>query len=384
MALTGFDPNEVIACTAKIQKSYTETYQVLLEDNQAFVNGMADVWACNEAIEFFTNFKSKEDILTNNVTNIFSEIYQTICDAGNEWAETTGSNFTRPTFAQNSNKINVDCIKENINGVRGVDKDLATEQLTILENIPSKTEETLQIALTGVNSAAAFFGGNQQANLQDLIKNISNQILQTTTVLTDECDTSINQTIDNYEELEQQISEAFEIDKSDIDFSQIATNANDASNGNFLAEDKIKKDYWGDTTDGKLEYQIRDDGTVLITEDGVPMGYTTQEALGLSNNSSTPNRPTSADKSAQAAQTGSDTYAKSSTAPSSVDTNTSYSSEFRGKNAKGNEIYGYKDSNGNSYSIKTDGTYQVGADGTKYYYQNETGIYISEDGKIRE
>ena len=65
----------------------------------------------------------------------------------------------------------------------------------------------------------------------------------------------------------------------DVDLSQIASNANDALAGDYIAEDKIHNQYF---EEGELTYQIRDDGSVLISKDGVPMGFTTVEALNAS------------------------------------------------------------------------------------------------------
>ena len=62
----------------------------------------------------------------------------------------------------------------------------------------------------------------------------------------------------------------------DIDFSKISTNHQDAMNGNFIDESKIRKEYW---KDGNLELREESDGVIAIYKDGVPMGRTTLDAL---------------------------------------------------------------------------------------------------------
>lgn len=63
------------------------------------------------------------------------------------------------------------------------------------------------------------------------------------------------------------------IDPSQIDWSCIASNANDALNGNFFDSDKVDTQYWGNN--GTLTIKILDNGAILILENGVPMGWTT-------------------------------------------------------------------------------------------------------------
>ena len=68
------------------------------------------------------------------------------------------------------------------------------------------------------------------------------------------------------------------IKNNQLDFSKIATNANDAANGNFINEDKIHKEYWGDTD--SLTYVKMENGTYQIREgsgeNAVVLGYTSE------------------------------------------------------------------------------------------------------------
>ena len=65
--------------------------------------------------------------------------------------------------------------------------------------------------------------------------------------------------------------------KTDIDYSRISSSADKVQNENFIDESRISKDKWGDN--GELTYKVRDDGSVVIYEDGVAMGYTDEKGL---------------------------------------------------------------------------------------------------------
>ena len=69
-----------------------------------------------------------------------------------------------------------------------------------------------------------------------------------------------------------------DISKEDIDYSKISRTAQSASDGQFIDRSKVKDQYWGDGHH-QLTYEKRGDGTVLIREDGVAMGFTTEDAL---------------------------------------------------------------------------------------------------------
>lgn len=62
------------------------------------------------------------------------------------------------------------------------------------------------------------------------------------------------------------------ITRENIDFSRISTTADNAKNGSFLERNKINENYWGDN--GELSYKIRDDGVVMLYENGVLLGFT--------------------------------------------------------------------------------------------------------------
>ena len=88
-----------------------------------------------------------------------------------------------------------------------------------------------------------------------------------------------------------------DIDPSQINFSRIARSASDAASGNFIPKEFILKQYWGDN--GKLTFEVLPDGTILIKEDGIPMGCTDKEGVkalanqNLNKGNNTPNSSSS-------------------------------------------------------------------------------------------
>jgi len=104
--------------------------------------------------------------------------------------------------------------------------------------------------------------------------------------------------IENYketDELAKQIQESFDNSVSQlatigliggvVSIDKISSTAQGALNGNFISSDKIYKEAFEDT--GSLEFVTRDDGAIMITRDGVPIGFTTKEGISNSNSYNT-------------------------------------------------------------------------------------------------
>lgn len=77
-----------------------------------------------------------------------------------------------------------------------------------------------------------------------------------------------------------------------VDYSKIASTAQGALNGDFIDSSKVHKESF----EGELEFVTRDDGSVMITKNGVPIGFTTQDGASASTNGGTSNSvPSAAD-----------------------------------------------------------------------------------------
>ncbi len=68
------------------------------------------------------------------------------------------------------------------------------------------------------------------------------------------------------------IVEEVNLNPKTLDFSKIATNANDALNGNFIEESKIKKDYWNLN---ELTFKENEKGCITIYKGDTILGFTT-------------------------------------------------------------------------------------------------------------
>lgn len=83
------------------------------------------------------------------------------------------------------------------------------------------------------------------------------------------------------------------INKEYIDFTKITDNFDDAKNGNFFDSNKVYGEYFDDN----LEYEVENDGVVLLKSNGVPMGRTTVRAIRTKIDSINSNNNLNVDKS---------------------------------------------------------------------------------------
>ena len=101
----------------------------------------------------------------------------------------------------------------------------------------------------------------------------------------------------------KQYEDSGRLDGSNLDLSQLATTASNVKEGNFVNENKLNKDSFNKD----LDYEVRKDGTVLISAAGIALGFTTTAALekalggklrkkGNSNNDTSAHAQSSKDK----------------------------------------------------------------------------------------
>ena len=84
------------------------------------------------------------------------------------------------------------------------------------------------------------------------------------------------------------IPETGKLDVGTIDYRRISRTAASAGAGDFINEERIQTQYWGDN--GELSYNTRKDGTIEIRENGEIIGFTDEQgirnALGNGNTAS--------------------------------------------------------------------------------------------------
>lgn len=210
MAMSGFDPDVVNTAIKNVQAAYEELINVLGTKMQnEFVGGMQDKWACNQAQKFFTDsFKPAIDSIIQSSTSTFDSVVSSMGSAGVAWANQTETSYTPPAFSAISKQIDAGVIMENIGGVRGIDKDLASSVAAKLPNLATEAQSALTNAQNAVQNSG-FLGGSQQANLISSLGTIKSKIDSVVTDITNESKNAIDQTVEAYGDTEGKVSEAF-------------------------------------------------------------------------------------------------------------------------------------------------------------------------------
>ena len=211
MALSGFNIDEVNACTSVLFSAYDNLYNAIHNDVQNnFINGMADKWACNNAKNFFDNsFKPTTEQLIRDINATFENIVNTIFSAADLWARETGWEFYPATFQTWDPSLHTDCIQENIGGVRGIDLETANDVVNSLVNVKSNCDSEINRAKSAVQNSG-FIGGNQQQNLVDSLNRIGSQMNSNIEALLNGARDAINQTIQSYSDTRGAVAQKFQ------------------------------------------------------------------------------------------------------------------------------------------------------------------------------
>ncbi|MCI8588592.1 MAG: cell wall hydrolase [Bacilli bacterium] len=124
-------------------------------------------------------------------------------------------------------------------------------------------------------------------NLNQMVPKFTEAILKFSKFLSD-------YVLQNYTEMDEEIRSKVETNLSDslaklnslalgsgtgasVDYTKIASTAQGALEGNFIDDSKVHKESF----EGELEFVTRDDGSVVITKNGVPIGFTTQDGINM-------------------------------------------------------------------------------------------------------
>ena len=212
MAMTGFDPSIVNSSIGSVKTAYQDLITALGDEMQnQFVAGMADKWACNQAQHFFTNaFKPAIDSLISSSNVTFESVVNSMNSAGNAWAQQTESSYSPQSFSMINKNIDASVIRENVNGIRGIDLDAANAVAAKLPAIAESAKSALTQAQNAVQNSG-FIGGSQQANLVNSLGTIKSKIDAATEEITSETKNAIDATVANYSNTEGKISEAFQV-----------------------------------------------------------------------------------------------------------------------------------------------------------------------------
>ncbi len=195
----GYNVADVVAVSDRMIWNCANVLGYLTDDMQKnFVDPMSENWVCKEAQDFFANFKEKDEQLANRVNTRLHEFYETFMDAARIWAEKTGGSaggsWNNDGFVP---KIDISNIKEQYNGVRGINMKNVPEIMQALTTIADKTKDDMR-QVREITERVPFLGGDQQEKLIALIEAITMDISDSVTFFVSTAQMVIKDTLTKY------------------------------------------------------------------------------------------------------------------------------------------------------------------------------------------
>lgn len=206
----GFNPEQVNFCIESLKKSYEELI-ILLGDGvqNNIVNELSDKWASNQAISFFNDvFKTSFDSLLISINAVFERVISVIISEAQLWANRTCTIYIAPEFVQINKMIDVSLIRENVNGVRGIDLESSRSVLSKLPSIVESTNTILNQAQQSVLNCG-FIGGSQGDNLYSLLGSVKTNVQNSIQDVISQFNNSVQSTITGYSDTAGLISNMF-------------------------------------------------------------------------------------------------------------------------------------------------------------------------------
>ena len=216
--LTGFNPSVVQTSINGVKTAYNNLIeQIGTRMQNEFINGMAEMWACDEAVDFFTNVvKDNIDRLIPAVNTTFETIVGTMDNQARMWAENTGnaSVYVSTQFEQNpKTSVDVSCIQNaTATGERGIDVENYGTVVNKLPDIYEQAKSAAQAAQQAV-SDCGFLGGDQPTTLYNSLEKVKNSIDSAISTITQLLQTNINNTVSRYGALQTQTSSRFQVEE---------------------------------------------------------------------------------------------------------------------------------------------------------------------------
>ena len=210
MALTGFDPAIVETSIRNFISAADDVMDCLCGKFKTnFVDKMGEIWACNDAQNYFRNsVKPAMDSLTSDVNKVFASVVNSMRSAGQKWANQTGSSITPIYYNSQRKLLDISAIKENKDGVRGIDFSLANTATGNLDIISNAAQSALERAVTAVQTCG-FMGGTSEANLIASLNTIKTNISDSFSNCKSGLKSAITETVKNYQDTEGKIAQAF-------------------------------------------------------------------------------------------------------------------------------------------------------------------------------
>ena len=208
---TGFNPEAARSTLTGVQAAYNEFIQAIGTSVQSkFIGGMSQRWACNSAIEYFRDtFKPSLEAVITDANTRFSKHFEELNDSATKWASQTGSTFNKVNFTPNNFKYDISVIRENINGVRGIDKADAMNVVRDLQPIKQAAEAALTKASNVIVQYHAFYGEGQDEALVNSINRIKSALNSAFEEQISNIDRFIQKTITDYEDTAGRVAQNF-------------------------------------------------------------------------------------------------------------------------------------------------------------------------------
>lgn len=208
MALTGFDPSVVNSSISSVKSAYEEMMTVFDSMQTQFVGGMEDKWACVDAQTFFEGFADVMNRLISDVNVTFESVVMSMNSAAQAFATQMGASYNAQSFSAITKTIDISGIKENINGVRGIDLQLANEVAAKLPGLAGSAEQALAHAQGAVQNCG-FIGGDMSTNLNSSLTTIKEKFNSYIGNITSQSKTAIENTVQKYADTQGKIAQAF-------------------------------------------------------------------------------------------------------------------------------------------------------------------------------
>ena len=161
-----------------------------------FVNEMQDKWYCTYAQNAFDTIKNNIDGTVAYANYCFSDVVEKMNKAARSYAENTGTEWSNIQFRSNNFKLDVSCIKENLNGNRGVDPE-ANAVVAKLPSICNSAVSALSAAQKAVQRSG-FLGGDTASQLIESLASIRSKLEKDFSFITDDCKNAIERTVQTF------------------------------------------------------------------------------------------------------------------------------------------------------------------------------------------
>ena len=217
--MTGFNPELVAQTIRRVQSAYENTVNAFFDGMQnKFVNRMSEIWACNVAVDFFnTVVKEQVESIINGpggdsnrggITMVFNSVVDSINSAAITWANDTQSEYQSQALNVITKSLDVSNVRENINGIRGIDLEAVQGITSQLSDILGDTTTALNSAIEAVRDSG-FVGGAQENNLVNSINVIKSNIESAVEYINSDCQMKVKTTVEQYENTAGRIAQAF-------------------------------------------------------------------------------------------------------------------------------------------------------------------------------